>query len=88
MSYARLGCDGSDVYLYCPDGVPDDEWWIVCSGCRFLGYPSSDKEDVLLKSQEDALKHLGRHLSAGHVVPASVFVRMKNEAAESGTMWP
>lgn len=69
MSYARFGCDGSDVYVYASgDGV------VTCCGCS-LG----DSWNFALR---EMVAHLREHEARGDHVPKYVFERLERELAE------
>lgn len=68
MSYARFGCDGSDVYVYC--GVSG----LVCCGCLLMCESSFETESI-----EEMIRHLKDHVFNGHVVPAGTFRRLEAE---------
>ena len=55
MSYARFGCDGSDVYVYA------GSVGIECCGCAL----SADETDPAPMSHDQAIAHLRLHVAAG-----------------------
>lgn len=59
MSYARFGCDDSDVYVYasCSGGID-------CCGCAIY-----DGDIVKIKTSGFMIEHLNNHRAAGHTVP-------------------
>ncbi len=60
MSYARWGCDNSDVYVYahCDGGIE-------CCGC-FLNNVSSSP---IFSTSGEILAHLDEHRASGDFVP-------------------
>ena len=66
MSYARFGCDGSDVYVYA------GSVGIECCGCAL----SADETDPAPMSHDQAIAHLRLHVAAGQRVPEFVFERL------------
>ncbi len=61
MSYARFGCDGSDVYVYVGGSEERNLW--VCCGC-YLSPKSRDFD-----TPQEMMEHLLDHRAKGHVVP-------------------
>lgn len=59
MSYARFGCDDSDVYVYA-----DVRGGITCCGCAI-----NDGDIVNVKTSGYMIEHLNNHRAAGHLVP-------------------
>lgn len=58
MSYARLGADGSDVYVFASVGG-----YVECCGCLLGG-----RWDF--HSAADVVAHLREHIAEGHSIPA------------------
>lgn len=63
MSYARFGCEDSDVYLF---WNTDQQW--DCCGCLL-----QERGSFQTESLEHFMFHLSEHLEAGHTVPQSAF---------------
>lgn len=59
MSYARFGCDDSDVYVYA-----DVRGGITCCGCGIC-----DGSIVNLQTSGQMVEHLDAHRAKGHLVP-------------------
>lgn len=76
MSYCRLGCDGSDVYLY-----PDVKV-IVCRWCRL-----NDAEPVRLLTLDATLAHIAAHREAGHTVPTGVEEEIRQDSKDCRIDW-
>lgn len=70
MSYARWGCNGSDVYVYAP---ASDLGKVACCGC-----PLGDGDEVVLPPSE-MLDHLEEHRKQGHVVPDYTFEDIRRD---------
>ncbi len=68
MSYCRLG-DDSDVYLFPSYDV------FICYMCKLR----KDENNRKFKTLREVLKHLNRHIKAGHKVPKYAFDRIKKE---------
>ena len=80
MSYARWGCDGSDVYVYAtkyPDrdnkGRVVERW--VCQHWVDEGGPPS----FYAKTHQEMIDHLLGHRERGDTVPESAFERLREE---------
>ncbi len=74
MSYARFGCDGSDVYVYgSNDGKRE---FLVCCGCNLGGGAI-----VSCRTEAEMIAHLLAHREAGHTVPEYTLERLREESA-------
>lgn len=73
VSYARWGCDGSDVYVFATGD------YFVCCDCKLHG-----DTDATCKDEGLMIAHLLEHRDAGHVVPESAIERLKQEQKEQG----
>lgn len=74
MSFARFGCEGSDVYLLDEPGVGGPSW--VCCACCLRAHDMAGlgvSPSWRTPSIEAYLAHLQDHRDAGHVVPQSAF---------------
>lgn len=67
MSYARLGWDGSDVYVYL-----DIYGFVSCCGCAFGGSKHFDSTDAILA-------HLAEHKAAGHHVTDETVAEIEDD---------
>jgi len=79
MSYARFGCDGSDVYVFTSTAG------LECCGCAL-----EDATAVpVFESNVAMIAHLERHVAAGHVVPDNCLERLRDpkDAAENERIW-
>lgn len=77
MSYARWS--EGDVYVY-----EDVSGGFTCCGCSL--HPDNDKEDgpdevksINVKTRQEMLAHLDKHVAAGHLVPSRAVERLKRE---------
>lgn len=85
MSYCRFSKD-SDVYLY-PGALS-----IVCCGCRINSRPDWYVRDSVdgwypdwhLFARSEAIVHLNKHRSAGHMVPQYAIDRLLEEIKDVG----
>lgn len=81
MSYARIGCDGSDVYVYHGDGY-------VCHGCSIWPKPAIRRKGVLYswscETPAAMLAHLHEHRAAGECVPEYALERLAQDVAAGG----
>lgn len=73
MSYARFGCEGSDVYLF-----PTMDGQYQCCGCLMQAH------SFITPSIEHFLAHLDEHRKAGHHIPESAMRRIREDIAEVG----
>jgi hypothetical protein len=73
VSYARWGCEGSDVYVFATGD------YFVCCDCRLR-----DETDATCKDEAAMIEHLLAHRRAGHTVPESAIERLKQEQKEQG----
>lgn len=64
MSYARLGSEGSDVYVF-----EHVHGYLTCCGCSI-----TTGQDPRFDNLVSLFEHLDEHRSVGHVVPDSVEV--------------
>lgn len=71
MSYARLG-PNSDVYVYSSIGG-----FFSCHWCQF-----NDGKELHFKWSRQVLRHLKRHVAAGHKVPDYCFKALRAERWE------
>ena len=73
MSYARWGCEDSDVYIYL-----SVTGWYTCCCCSLL-----ESEDMVrhmqLPSAAHMIEHLHQHELAGDKVPQSALERLLAE---------
>jgi hypothetical protein len=74
MTYARFGCEGSDVYLF--DLAPGSAGRFECCGCQMVG------SSWITKSAEAFLRHMHEHREAGHTVPDSAFDAFRDDLRE------
>ena len=72
MSYARLGADGSNVYVFLDAGG-----YLTCCGCRM-----SD-QSVYLTNTDEMIAHLDRHRTIGHTVPDCTYEQLRADQAEN-----
>ncbi len=72
MSYARWGCEGSDVYVY--GGLSG----IVCCECALS---DDDGADRVCKTNREMIIHLEEHRAAGDTVPESALEQLRDEDA-------
>jgi hypothetical protein len=71
MSYARRGCDGSDVYVYL-DGTGSTPRWI-CDACRLRPNRAlGDFDDFEAASAKDMIAHLWSHVGRGQSVGKAI----------------
>jgi hypothetical protein len=86
MSYARFGCEGSDVYIYLSvDG------WIECCACSLQPTKATDSkgiEFILSESfkaynTQEMIYHIGQHREAGHFIPYYVEEDLKLDHEEN-----
>ena len=66
MSYARMGCDGSDVYVYESDSGFICHWCSMHNGKMWI-------EDTI----EGMIAHLEDHRKNGDTVPDGTFEQLK-----------
>ena len=68
MSFARMGCEGSDVYVYeyCSGGI-------ACQWCQLYG----TKGTWFAKDAEEMIGHLEDHRAEGDTVPDSAFEQLR-----------
>jgi hypothetical protein len=79
MSYARFGCDRSDVYVFmhahgfleCCGCVLQERVWVDKLGSFFGFYMKAVGEKIQTEfhSTKEMVEHLQRHIAAGHHVP-------------------
>lgn len=69
MSYARWGCDGSDVYIYGIDGGR-----IVCSCSE-----GPNDGPFVAKTYDEIVSHLHGHQKSGWCVPEFVFTKLRED---------
>ena len=71
MSYARFGCDGSDVYVYwsCYGGLDCCACWLHPRPFGRFNFPTA----------AEMIAHLREHQAAGHHVPEDVFRQLEQE---------
>lgn len=67
MSFARQGCEGSDIYCYAT------RVGYECFGPHSAIFGSHDERGYRTMSAEAFLHHLREHQGAGHCVPDSAF---------------
>jgi len=84
MSYARWGCDGSDVYVYgtqvyCVDFRRVEEAWV----CQHV----DDEGSFSCKTIAAMLAHLREHVARGDCVPDYTFERLDEESKEPSRGW-
>lgn len=89
MSYARWGCDGSDVYVY-HGRNSDGSAVYVCCRCKVLNLPpdgrgsDGERADVMLDTPAAMLEHLVVHRAAGDCVPEYTLERLRGDVAAGG----
>lgn len=74
MSYARKGCDGSDVYVY--QAVDGD---YRCQGCRLMPRASLIWH---CNRPKQMIEHLREHQARGDSVPESALERLWSEVTK------
>lgn len=67
MSIIRFGEQDSDIYVY----LSSDGW--ECCGCCF----ASEGHRVMLKTNEEMIRHLELHRLTGDVVPEKAFSELR-----------
>lgn len=80
MSYARWGCDGSDVYVYGTEYEHDGTLVgrLVCMSCTL----EADGMSFTCASNYDMVAHLLEHREKGHSVPEDALERLREESAK------
>lgn len=71
MSYARWGCDGSELYVYL-----DVTRGYTCMRCPLL----TNAHDYCTPHATSMVHHLEAHQLAGHAVPQSAIESVRAEA--------
>ena len=83
MSYARMGADGSNVYIYMSVGDRDHPGgWLECCWC------SLEPHCYRAFSTNVMIRHLQRHISLGDHVPERVIPELQADDAENFTAKP
>lgn len=83
MSYARMGADGSDVYVYVSQISNGDPVWVCCFCRLMLADNGFDRE--WFPSEDKMVAHLLEHRAAGHTVPQYAIDRLQREAEDRQT---
>lgn len=74
MSYARFGCDDSDVYVF----LASDSHKLECCGCSL-----SAARKFTAPTTDEFLQHLTEHMLAGHCVPSDTIAELRADAPEN-----
>lgn len=78
MSYARMGVDGSDVYVYLYASLAENGYVAIeCASCGTTPRGESHPE----YSYAGMIAHLRQHQAVGHCVPEYAFIELTADMA-------